>query len=172
MAISGYLWSFQTPLLARREYAFALLLWFLLIPLVYFLLTRFLLPRLLGYSPKARRNWILLSAGVGILFALVTHPPQAILLLPVHHLQINLPGEARIGLSRSSTRRPPCAISVSENFCKREIGNEPKQGSPTPVGNPLRLPGAAVRGKQPRSFFPIRQALRKSRQAGMGTWLR
>ena len=92
MAISGYLWAFQTPLLARREYAFALLLWFLLIPLVYLLLTRFLHPRLLGYSPKARRNWILLSAGVGILFALVTHPPQAILLLPVHHLQINLPG--------------------------------------------------------------------------------
>ncbi len=92
MAISGYLWAFQTPLFARREYAFALLLWFLLIPLVYVLLTRFLHPRLLRYSPKARRNWILLSAGVGILFALVTHPPQAILLLPVHHLQINLPG--------------------------------------------------------------------------------
>ena len=92
MATSGYLWSIQTPLLARREYAFALLLWFLLIPLFYFLLTRFLLPRLLGYSPKARRNWILLSAGVGILFALVTHPPQAILMLPVHHLQINVPG--------------------------------------------------------------------------------
>ena len=92
MAISGYLWAFQTPLFARREYAFALLLWFLLIPLVYVLLTRFLHPRLLRYSPKARHNWILLSAGVGILFALVTHPPQAILLLPVHHLQINLPG--------------------------------------------------------------------------------
>ena len=91
MATSGYLWSFQTPLLARHEYAFALLLWFLLIPLVYLLLTRFLLPRLLGYSPKARQNWILLSAGVGILFALVTQPPQAIVLLPVQQLEVNVP---------------------------------------------------------------------------------
>ena len=30
VAISVYLWSFQTPLLARREYAFALLLWFII----------------------------------------------------------------------------------------------------------------------------------------------
>ena len=91
LALSAYLLFFQTPTLARREYAFALLLWFIFIPLVYFLLTQFLLPRLLGYSPKARRNWILLSVGFGLLFTLVIRPPQVILLLPVHQLQIIVP---------------------------------------------------------------------------------
>ena len=91
LALSAYLLFFQTPTLARREYAFALLLWFIFIPLVYFLLTQFLLPRLLGYSPIARRNWFLLSIGICILFTLIIRPPQIIPLLPVHQFQITVP---------------------------------------------------------------------------------
>ena len=86
-----YLLFLQTPYTAKREFAYLLLLWLILVPLTYLLLSRFLLPRLLSYSPKARRNWILLTVGVGILFALVTRPPQVLLLLPVHHLQITVP---------------------------------------------------------------------------------
>ena len=86
-----YLLFLQTPYTAKREFAYLLLLWLILAPLTYLLLSRFLLPRLLSYSPKARRNWILLTVGVGILFALVTRPPQVLLLLPVHHLQITVP---------------------------------------------------------------------------------
>ena len=92
MSFTIYILFLQTPFLSKREFAFTFLLWLALTPLIYLLLSHFFLPRLLSFSPKARRNWILLSAGVGILFALVTHPPQAILLLPVHHLQINVPG--------------------------------------------------------------------------------
>ena len=86
-----YLLFLQTPYTAKREFAFTLLLWLALTPFVYLLLSRLLLPRLETYTPKARRNWILLSVGVGVLFALVTRPPQIFLLLPVHHLQISVP---------------------------------------------------------------------------------
>ena len=86
-----YLLFLQTPFTSKRVFALILLIWLIFTPLIYLLLTRFLLPRLQAYSPKARRNWILLSIGVGILFALVTRPPQVILLLPVHNLQISVP---------------------------------------------------------------------------------
>ena len=86
-----YLLFLQTSYTAKREFAYLLLLWFALTPFIYLLLSRFLLPRLFSYSPKARRNWILLTVGVGILFSLVTLPPQVLLFLPVHHLQITVP---------------------------------------------------------------------------------
>ena len=91
IALCGYLYFFQSPLLAKREFLLPFFLFVFLTPLVYLSLTRFLLPRLCEYSPKARRNWIPLSIGVGILFTLVTRPPQVLLLLPVHHLQIIVP---------------------------------------------------------------------------------
>ncbi len=81
----------QTPLLTRRELIYTILLWLLLIPLAYLFLSRFLVPRLNTYTHRARRNWILLSVGVGLLFALVTRPPQIILLFPVHDLEISVP---------------------------------------------------------------------------------
>ena len=90
-ALVVYILFFQTPTLTRREFFYTFLLWLLFNPLVYLLLSQFLLPRLNTYTPKARRNWILLSVGVGLLFALVTRPPQAIFLLPTQTLRINLP---------------------------------------------------------------------------------
>ena len=86
-----YILILQTPYVSKREFALTFLLWLFFTPLIYLLLTRFLLPRLNTYSPKARRNWILLSVGVGLLFALVTRPPQIILLFPVHNLEITVP---------------------------------------------------------------------------------
>ena len=86
-----YILILQTPYVSKREFALTFLLWLFFTPLIYLLLTRFLLPRLNTYSPKARRNWILLSVGVGLLFALVTRPPQIILLFPVHNLEISVP---------------------------------------------------------------------------------
>lgn len=95
LALWLYLLLFQSPLLSRREYFFALLLWLALTPLTYLLLEHFLLPRLQEYTPRARCNWVLLSIGVGILFALVARAPQTILLLPNHTLQVVIPaGEA------------------------------------------------------------------------------
>jgi hypothetical protein len=91
LSLFGYLVLFQSPLLSRREYIFTLLLWIALTPFIYLLLTHFLLPRMNSYTPHARRNWLLLSIGVGILFTLVSRPPQLILLLPKHTLQILIP---------------------------------------------------------------------------------
>ena len=85
-----YLLLFQSPFISKREHAFTFLLWLILILLIYLLLSRFLFPRLGAYTPKARRNWILLSVGVGILFALVTRPPDLILFYPIHTLQIKV----------------------------------------------------------------------------------
>jgi hypothetical protein len=90
-ALVVYIFLLQTPTLSRRELFYTFLLWLLFTPLVFLLLTRFLLPRLNTYTPRARSNWILLSVGTGLLFALVTRPPQAFFLLPAHTLRINLP---------------------------------------------------------------------------------
>jgi hypothetical protein len=86
-----YLILLQSPYIAKREFAYFLLFWLAFTPLIYLLLSRFLLPRLETYTPKARRNWILLTVGIGILFALVTRPPQVLLFLPVHQLKIIVP---------------------------------------------------------------------------------
>jgi len=91
LAFFLYLAFLQTYILSKREFAFAALLWIAFTPLVYLLLSRFLLPRVHEYTPRARRNWLLLSAAVGILFALITRPPQLIFLLPKHTLQIVIP---------------------------------------------------------------------------------
>jgi hypothetical protein len=94
LSLFGYLIFFQSPLLSRREFVLTLLLWFALTPLLYLLLTRFLLPRLNAYTPRARSNWLLLSIGVGILFALVFRLSRLILLLPNHALQTLVPAGA------------------------------------------------------------------------------
>jgi hypothetical protein len=91
LAFFLYLAFLQTYILSKREFTIAALLWIVLTPLVYLLLSRFLLPRLHEYTPHAQRNWLLLSTAVGILFALITRPPQLIFLLPKHTLQVLIP---------------------------------------------------------------------------------
>jgi hypothetical protein len=86
-----YLLFLQTPYIAKREFACLLLLWLILTPLIYLILSLYLLPRLKTYTPKARSNWLLLSLGVGVFFTLVTHPPQVLMFLPVHQQQIAVP---------------------------------------------------------------------------------
>jgi hypothetical protein len=106
LALFGYLFLFQTPSLAKREIAFTALLWLALTPLVYLLLFRSLIPRLNQYTPQARRIWLLLSIGVGILFTLVTRPPQLILFFPKHTLQVEIPPgslDRRITLEYATT---------------------------------------------------------------------
>jgi hypothetical protein len=91
LSFFGYLTFFQSPNLSKREYAFTLILWFVLTPLVYLILSRILQPNLNVYSPRIRYKWIVLSIGVGILFTIGSRPPQIILLQPVHTLQITVP---------------------------------------------------------------------------------
>lgn len=91
LSLFAYLFFFQSALLAKREYVFSLLVWIALTPLVYLLLMRFLIPTLNEYTLRARRNWVLLSATAGILFAIVSLPSQLLLLLPKHTLQIEVP---------------------------------------------------------------------------------
>ena len=91
LSLFCYLFLFQTPALTKREFAFTALLWLALTPLVYFLLFRFLIPRLNQYSSPAQRNWLLLSLAVGLFFSLVTRPPQLILFFPKHTLQVEIP---------------------------------------------------------------------------------
>lgn len=90
-ALFLYLEVFQTPILSKREFAITALLWVAITLLVYLLLSRFLIPRLYEYTPRSQRNWLLISLAFGLFFALVNRPPQLILLLPKHTLQILIP---------------------------------------------------------------------------------
>ena len=94
LSLSLYLLFIQSPILSKREPAFTALLWLALTPLLYLLLSRFIHPRLNAFAPRTRRYWLLISAAVGILFSLVTKPPQLILLLPSHTLQIVIPASS------------------------------------------------------------------------------
>jgi len=91
LAACGYLIFLQSPMLYKRDFLSLPLIWLLLTPLVYLLLSRFLLPHLREYTPRAQRNWLLLSFSVGLLFSIVTRPPQLILFLPIHTLQLLIP---------------------------------------------------------------------------------
>ena len=86
-----YLFFMQTPLLTKRELAFAALLWLGLLPLIYLLLDRFLVPHLRKYTPRGFTFWLLTSALFGLLIVNTTHQPYFYLLLPKHSLEIVVP---------------------------------------------------------------------------------
>jgi hypothetical protein len=91
LASFGYLIFIQTINLGRRELFFSALIWIVLTPLIYLLISRFLIPRLNEYNPRGKRIWLTLSTFVGLLFALGTRPPGLIILFPLHTLQISIP---------------------------------------------------------------------------------
>jgi hypothetical protein len=91
LAAFCYLTFIQTPNLSTREFLFALLIWAMLLPMVYILLDRFLLPLLRKYSPRGITFWLLISALVGLLIVNATHQPYFYLLLPKHSLKIVVP---------------------------------------------------------------------------------
>ena len=164
-----YLFFLQTQLVTRRELAFAALLWLALTPLIYLLLSRFLFPRLKTYSPKARRNWILLSVGVGILFGLVTRPTPIISAIAGSSTcRFPFQRAAWTAWSRLNMRRPRCGISASGNSSRRGIGREPKQAFPTPAPKPPHLPGPAAPGIQPRLYLPTLPGLQGLNGLGWG----
>ena len=93
--ISFYLYiSFiQTSVLSRREPFFALVLFIFLIPLIYILLTRFILLKLNEYNRSGRFGWLFLSGLIGILAVFSTFKtPFFILLLPTHQIKVQIPG--------------------------------------------------------------------------------
>jgi hypothetical protein len=94
LAFFIYIYIIQTPILSKREFAFSLLLWLAFTPLLFLLLTRFLLPALIAQPRGTRRAWLLLSLAVGVFFSLASRSPQLILLLPRHSLQVLVPAGA------------------------------------------------------------------------------
>jgi hypothetical protein len=91
--ISGFLYTFiyQTPLVGKRELSIFLFSWVILVPILYFLNTYFLLKSLGKYSYKGRILWVILSIFLGLFFTIVTRQPNYIyIFLPRHTLDINL----------------------------------------------------------------------------------
>ena len=87
-----YFYYIQTPILSRRENLIALFIFLILIVACYLLLSRFLLPHLVGYSLKGRVAWLLLSALIGFFATVISlKVPYFILLLPKNSVQINIP---------------------------------------------------------------------------------
>lgn len=87
-----YIYFLQTSSLSRREFAFAALLWIALVPLLYPLFSRFLLPRLAEYSRRGRLVWLLICGMVGILTVLVTfQPAYAYFLLSQRTFEVSIP---------------------------------------------------------------------------------
>jgi hypothetical protein len=87
-----YIFSIQSPVVSRREPLIGLLLYFLLVPAIYFLLQRIIIPNLLGYSLRGRVGWLLLSAFIGLLAVIATiNPPYFIRFLPEHSFEITVP---------------------------------------------------------------------------------
>ena len=92
LAAFAYLYIFQTPSMGKRELLLSLLIGVLFIPVLYLLITRFLLPRLKDYPYKNRFYWIVAAGLFGILAVLTTFQPHYLyVLLPQHTLEISIP---------------------------------------------------------------------------------
>ena len=102
LAAFCYLTLIQTPLLSKREFFFTLLILIGILPLIYLLLERFLLPHLCKFSLRAITFWLLISGLFGLLVVNTTHQLYFSFLLPEHQLKIIVPqaegphSEARI----------------------------------------------------------------------------
>ena len=91
-AIFIYIQGIQSPILAKREFAFTALLWLTLTFLVYFLLSRFLLPQLRKFSPRVQGYWLASAILIGLLSAIAIQPSREIyILLPPRSLEISIP---------------------------------------------------------------------------------
>jgi hypothetical protein len=93
--LSFYLYFFfiQAPILSRREPFIAFILFICLTPLIYLLLTRFIVNKLNEYNRSGRFSWLLLSGLVGFLAVFSTiKMPFYIQLLPAHHIKVQIPG--------------------------------------------------------------------------------
>jgi hypothetical protein len=106
LAAFCYLTFIQTPNLSKREFLFAMLIWAMLLPMVYILLERFLLPIFHDHRPRDLIFWLLISALFGLLIVNTTHQSYFYLLLPKHSLKIVVPqAEGPQAESRSITLR-------------------------------------------------------------------
>jgi len=87
-----YSFFIQTPALNKREFALAFIVWWALVPAIYFLLSLSVIPNLRIFSPRGRAGWLLLSALIGFLAVLVTVKlPYFIWSLPKHSIEISIP---------------------------------------------------------------------------------
>ena len=88
-----YIFFIQAPILSRREPFIAFILFICLTPLIYLLLTRFVIIKLAKYNRSGRFNWLLLSGLIGFLAVFSTiKTPFYIQLLPMHHIKVQIPG--------------------------------------------------------------------------------
>ncbi len=93
LAFCSYFFFFQTPVLSRREPFFAFFLFILLTPLIYLLLSRFIIFKLHEYERSGRFGWLILSGFVGLIAVFSTvKTPFFIQLLPTHHFKVQIPG--------------------------------------------------------------------------------
>jgi hypothetical protein len=98
-AVFGFLFAFfiylqgiQSPILAKREIAFTALLWLTLTFLVYFLLSRFLLPQFRKFSPRVQLYWLASAILIGLFSAIAIIPSREVyLLLPSRTLEVSIP---------------------------------------------------------------------------------
>jgi len=92
VSLSAYFFIFQTQYLNKREIAFFVMILVALIPLIYSILSRSLIPNLRFYSPRSRVCWLLLSFTIGFLAVLaIIDPPFFNLFLPSHSLKVMVP---------------------------------------------------------------------------------
>jgi hypothetical protein len=85
-----YFLFLQTPQITRREILSAGLAWLAASGLIYLLLVKILIPVLSRYASRVRLGWILVSLTFGLLIAIVTRPPEAFVMMPVHTLEIQV----------------------------------------------------------------------------------
>jgi|WetSurMetagenome_2_1015567.scaffolds.fasta_scaffold02496_6 hypothetical protein len=87
-----YLFYIQSPLQSRREVLFTFIIFIGLLIFNYFLIKRFLYPKLIDYPNRERIGWFILSAFIGCL-AVYTIPktPLFIMLLPKHEVSVEIP---------------------------------------------------------------------------------
>jgi hypothetical protein len=90
--LAGFIYFFflQNPQITRREILGAGLAWLAATGTTYMLLVKFLIPVLSRLTLRGRMGWILASLTFGLLIAIVTRPPEAFIMMPVHTLEIQV----------------------------------------------------------------------------------
>ena len=92
IALIAYIQYFQTPLLAKREFLFAGILWVVIAVGVFFLVTRVIQNRFREMPRRTKAAWLGISAAAGLFLVLVTIQPDYVYAtLPRHTLEVKLP---------------------------------------------------------------------------------
>ena len=134
IALDVYFFLLHPIIFRKRDLLLAGLILLALLPLLFLLFDRFLLPRLQNYSSHAQRNWFLLTLAVGILSSLVIRPSLPFtLLLPIHSLRVNIPP--------GSADRVITLEWVSTEFGDVSFDSIPQQGNWVRYGNILTFTG-------------------------------